>query len=197
MIVAQELANDSPRVSVTENDDRVETFPAQGPDYSLHVRRLPGTSFQCSQDRDKRIQKKRSNFRIFGRRCRRFKMLSCWRSARFSSASSERSGKVVGIRESRRRIIRIMTGKCQAMKQGRSTVSMRPGFWRSTGRQVWIWHTIKGLLLVVCKKVATFGRVMCTIGTYNLVDHRQGPMPRGESPLQSEMVQGTLDMLIL
>src|SRR5579871_2006279 len=31
---------------------------------------------------------------------------------------------------------------------------------------------------------------------YTLVDHRHN-MPRGESPLQSEMVQGTLDMLIL
>ena len=30
-----------------------------------------------------------------------------------------------------------------------------------------------------------------------LVDHRQEFMPRRESPLQSEMVQGTLDMLIL
>src|SRR5229473_1054391 len=30
-----------------------------------------------------------------------------------------------------------------------------------------------------------------------LVDHRQERMPRRESPLQSEMVQGTLDMLIL
>lgn len=30
-----------------------------------------------------------------------------------------------------------------------------------------------------------------------LVEHRQEIMPRRESPLQSEMVQGTLDMLIL
>jgi transcriptional regulator len=30
-----------------------------------------------------------------------------------------------------------------------------------------------------------------------LVDHRQKNMPRRESPLQSEMLQGTLDMLIL
>src|SRR5262250_1716928 len=30
-----------------------------------------------------------------------------------------------------------------------------------------------------------------------LVDHRHKNMPRRESPLQSEMVQGTLDMLIL
>jgi PadR family transcriptional regulator PadR len=32
---------------------------------------------------------------------------------------------------------------------------------------------------------------------YVLVDHRQEIMPRSQSPLQSEMVQGTLDMLIL
>jgi len=31
----------------------------------------------------------------------------------------------------------------------------------------------------------------------SLVDHRHKTMPRRESPLQSEMVQGTLDMLIL
>src|SRR5215467_3725826 len=31
----------------------------------------------------------------------------------------------------------------------------------------------------------------------SLVDHRQESMPRRHSPLQSEMVQGTLDMLIL
>jgi len=31
----------------------------------------------------------------------------------------------------------------------------------------------------------------------SLVDHRQEIMPRRHSPLQSEMVQGTLDMLIL
>jgi PadR family transcriptional regulator, regulatory protein PadR len=30
-----------------------------------------------------------------------------------------------------------------------------------------------------------------------LVDHRHESMPKRESPLQSEMVQGTLDMLIL
>jgi transcriptional regulator len=35
------------------------------------------------------------------------------------------------------------------------------------------------------------------IRQYALVDHRQETMPKRESPLQSEMVQGTLDMLIL
>jgi transcriptional regulator len=35
------------------------------------------------------------------------------------------------------------------------------------------------------------------MGMNVLVDHRQDLMPRRESPLQSEMVQGTLDMLIL
>ena len=35
------------------------------------------------------------------------------------------------------------------------------------------------------------------ITQYTLVDHRHEIMPKRESPLQSEMVQGTLDMLIL
>lgn len=34
-------------------------------------------------------------------------------------------------------------------------------------------------------------------GMIALVDYRHEPMPRQESPLQSEMVPGTLDMLIL
>ncbi len=45
VIVAQELANNPPQVSFTENDDMVETFSAQGPDYPLHVRRLPKTAW--------------------------------------------------------------------------------------------------------------------------------------------------------
>ena len=41
---------------------------------------------------------------------------------------------------------------------------------------------------------AQFGRI---IGIQTLVDGRHEEMPKRESPLQSEMVQGTLDMLIL
>ncbi len=103
---------------------------------------MTSVSFQCSQDRDKTTQKKRSSFRSFGRRHRRFRTASYWRSARFSSASSERSRSVVGIRESSRRIIRIMPGKCRVPRHRKSTVSTRPGFWRRTGlssdHQAWI-----------------------------------------------------------
>jgi len=45
VIVSQKLANNSPQVTFTENDDMVQTFAAQGSDYSLHVRRLPGTAW--------------------------------------------------------------------------------------------------------------------------------------------------------
>ena len=41
-----------------------------------------------------------------------------------------------------------------------------------------------------------FVRCLRLLG-YSLVDYRQEIMPRRHSPLQSEMVQGTLDMLIL
>ena len=57
--------------------------------------------------------------------------------------------------------------------------------------------SIQTLLLVICKKVGTFGKIRRIIGVNTLVDHQQEHMPRRESPLQSEMVQGTLDMLIL
>jgi PadR family transcriptional regulator, regulatory protein PadR len=50
---------------------------------------------------------------------------------------------------------------------------------------------------VICQKVGTYGRITRIIGFKTLVDYRQERMPRRESPLQSEMVQGTLDMLIL
>jgi hypothetical protein len=71
-----------------------------------------------------------------GRRCRRFRTASCCLSARFSSARSERSRRVVGIRESSRRIVRIMVGKSQAPRHRKSTVSMRPEFWQRTGNPV-------------------------------------------------------------
>ena len=46
VIVTQELAKNAPQVSFTENDYMVETLPAQGSDYSLYVRRLPGTAWR-------------------------------------------------------------------------------------------------------------------------------------------------------
>ena len=52
-------------------------------------------------------------------------------------------------------------------------------------------------LLVICKKEQTVRQFRRIIGIELLVDHRHEYMPRRESPLQSEMVQGTLDMLIL
>jgi PadR family transcriptional regulator PadR len=73
-------------------------------------------------------------------------------------------------------------------------------------RLIRIWHkdlpfstleAFKKLLLVICKEVETFGQVIRIIGIKALVDHRQDKMPRSESPLQSEMIQGTLDLLIL
>jgi hypothetical protein len=90
-------------------------------------------SFQCSQDRDKRTQKRRSRFRSWGRRRCRFKTASYWRRARFSSASSERVLSAPEIRESSRRFIGIMAGECQAPRHGKSTVSTEPAFWRTTG----------------------------------------------------------------
>jgi hypothetical protein len=39
------LANNSLQVTFTENNDMVETFAAQGTNYSLHVGRLPGTAW--------------------------------------------------------------------------------------------------------------------------------------------------------
>jgi transcriptional regulator len=52
-------------------------------------------------------------------------------------------------------------------------------------------------LQMVCKNDGTFLFAVRIIGEDALVDHRHKKMPRRESPLQSEMVQGTLDMLIL
>ena len=97
---------------------------------------MTSVALQRSQNCDKRIQKKRSSFRSFGRRCRRFRTASCCLSARFSSARSERSRRVVEIRESSRRIVRIMVGKSQAPRHGKSTVSMRPEFWQRTATDV-------------------------------------------------------------
>jgi len=106
--------------------------------FRCHRRTVSGltmrsVSFQRSQDCDKRIQKRRSSFRSLGRRRWRFKTASCWRRARFSSASSEWVLSAVGIRESSRRIIGIMAGECQAPRHGKSTISMGPEFWRPTG----------------------------------------------------------------
>ena len=43
MIAVQEAADNAPEMSFPENDNVVEAFPTQRPDYSLYVRRLPGT----------------------------------------------------------------------------------------------------------------------------------------------------------
>src|SRR5262245_11695505 len=53
------------------------------------------------------------------------------------------------------------------------------------------------LLLVICKRSEPSVKSWRITGITTLVDHRQKCMPRRESPLQSEMVQGTMDMLIL
>jgi hypothetical protein len=74
---------------------------------------MTSVSFQRSQDRERRSQNKRSDFLSFGRGCLRFKMASCCRSARFSSASSERSFSAVRINKSSRRIVSIIAGKCR------------------------------------------------------------------------------------
>jgi len=42
--VAQEAPNDPSQVSFAEHDDVIEALPAEGPDYSLHIRGLPWTS---------------------------------------------------------------------------------------------------------------------------------------------------------
>jgi hypothetical protein len=96
---------------------------------------MRSASFQLSQDRDRSSQKYRSDHRSFGRRSCRFKMASCWRKARFSNASSERSLRAVGIIESSRKIVRIMNAECLALGPRKSTVSMRPGIWRMTGQE--------------------------------------------------------------
>jgi len=59
--------------------------------------------------------------------------------------------------------------------------------------------SVKGILAVsfICQTHVTFGGSANIIPVRTLVDHLQEPMPRRPSPLQSEMVQGTLDMLIL
>lgn len=46
VIITQELANNASEVIFTEHDDVVEAVPAQGPDHSLHERRLPGTAWR-------------------------------------------------------------------------------------------------------------------------------------------------------
>jgi PadR family transcriptional regulator, regulatory protein PadR len=53
------------------------------------------------------------------------------------------------------------------------------------------------LLLIIIIKVVTFPQGASIICFQTLVEHQQENMPRRQSPLQSEMVQGTLDMLIL
>jgi PadR family transcriptional regulator, regulatory protein PadR len=53
------------------------------------------------------------------------------------------------------------------------------------------------LLLIIIIKVVTFPQGGSIICFQTLVEHQQENMPRRQSPLQSEMVQGTLDMLIL
>ena len=45
MIVGQEASDSASEMSFAEDDDVVEAFPAQGPDHSLKVRRLPGTAW--------------------------------------------------------------------------------------------------------------------------------------------------------
>jgi hypothetical protein len=118
---------------------------------------MTSVSFQCSQDRDKRTRKKRSSFRSFGRRRRRFKTASCRRSGRLSSAGSERSRRAVGIRESSRRITRIMAGKCRVPRHSKSTVSTRPGVWRRTGTFIDPDYFSESVLPLI--KEATDGRV--------------------------------------
>jgi len=93
---------------------------------------MRSVSFQLSQDRDRSSQKYRSDRRSFGRRSCRFKMASCWRKAKFSNARSERSLRAVGIGESSRKIVTIMTAECLALGRRKSTVSIRPGFWDAT-----------------------------------------------------------------
>jgi hypothetical protein len=92
-------------------------------------------SFQCAQDRGNRNQKYRSDLRSLGRRWRRFKTAICWRSARFSRAKSERSCRVVGIRESSRRIVSIMGWKCRTPRPGKSTPSNGDGVLASYRRR--------------------------------------------------------------
>ena len=82
---------------------------------------MTSVSFQLSQDRANRSQKALSNFRSFGRRCRRFRTASCRRRTRFSSASSERSFRAVVIRESSRRIVSIIAGRCRTQGHGKAT----------------------------------------------------------------------------
>jgi len=85
--------------------------------------RLCGTGIVRSQQRATGITLRASGSDGEDRRRRRFITASCWRSARFSSASSERSRRVVGIRESSRRIIRVTPGKCRVPRHRKS---MRP-----------------------------------------------------------------------
>ena len=98
---------------------------------------MRSVSFQLSQYRDRKSQKSRSDLRSFGRRCCRFKRASCWRNARFSSARSERSRRADRTRENSRKTVRIMAAESPALGCGKSTASIRPGFWQMTGRRAW------------------------------------------------------------
>ena len=45
VIIIHVVPHNSPQVHFAEYDDMIEAFPAQGPDYSLYVRRLPWTAW--------------------------------------------------------------------------------------------------------------------------------------------------------